>query len=117
MTRRRTPDVATLAIGSVVALAGVLFLLEPLVEPIPVFGVPTPLFVLSVVVLSLGFGLGAVVYCRRGRRLVGLAHATGAVGFGLLVGGTAIGSGVVLLLGVAVLVGGSAFLVEAARRP
>lgn len=109
-------DLASVIVGGFVALAGVLFLLEPLVGQIPVFGVPTPAFVLSASVLTIGFGFGAVVYYRRGHRLFGLAHAVGAGGFGLVVGGTAVGSGSVLMLGVAVLVGGSAFLVSRSSR-
>ena len=107
---------APLVVGALVALAGVLFLLEPLVGPIPLFGVPTPPFVLSAAVLALGFGLGAAVYLRRGRRLVGIAHAIGADGFGLVVSGTALGSGLAFFLGVAVLVGGSVFLVSQSSR-
>ncbi|EMA43327.1 hypothetical protein [Halococcus saccharolyticus] len=116
MTGERDVDPAPLAVGALVGLAGLLFLLEPVVDPIPVLGTPTPPFVLSGAVLTIGFGLGAAVYLRRGRRLIGLAHAVGAGGFGLLVGATALGSGTVLVAGVAVLAGGCAFLVSQVSR-
>lgn len=116
MTTERDIDPASFAVGTLVGLAGVLFLLEPVAGPIRVFGVATPLFVLSAAVLATGFGLGAVVYLRRGHRLIGLAHAVGAGGFGLVVSATALGSGVVLLLGIAVLVGGCVFLVSQLSR-
>lgn len=116
MTGERDVDPAPLAVGALVGLAGLLFLLEPVVDPIPVLGTPTPPFVLSGAVLTIGFGLGAAVYLRRGRQLIGLAHAVGAGGFGLLVGATALGSGTVLVAGVAVLAGGCAFLVSQVSR-
>ena len=116
MTDERDLDPAPFAVGTLVGLAGVLFLLEPVVEPIPIFGTPTPPFVLSGATLAIGFGLGAAVYLRRGRRLIGLAHAIGAGGFGLLVGATALASSTVLVAGVAVLAGGCAFLVGQAAR-
>lgn len=103
-------DPALLVVGAFVAVSGALLLLEPVVDPIGVFGVEVRPFVLSAVVLAAGFGIGAVVFFGRGRRLVGFAHAIGASGFGLLVGATALGSGTLLLGGVAVLVGGCAFL-------
>ena len=116
MTDERDLDPAPLVVGTLVGLAGVLFVLEPVVEPISVFGTPTPPFVLSGAVLAIGFGLGAAAYLRRGRRLIGLAHAVGAGGFGLLVGATALGSGTVLVAGVAVLAGGCAFLIGQTAR-
>ena len=116
MTDERDLDPAPLAVGALVGLAGALFVLEPVVEPVAIFGSPTPAFVLAGAVLAIGFGLGAAVYLRRGRRLIGLAHAVGAGGFGLLVGATALGSGTVLVAGVAVLAGGCAFLIGQTAR-
>jgi hypothetical protein len=108
-------DYASLLVGAFVAVAGVLFLAEPLVDPIALGSTRVRPVALSVVVLSVGFGLGAVVFLRRGARLVGLAHAIGASGWGLVAAGTALGSGLGLILGLAILVGGSVFLVLQAR--
>lgn len=108
-------DYASLVVGAFVGLAGLLFLAEPVVDPLQVGAVTLRPIALSVVVLTVGFAIGAVVYLRRGKRLVGLAHAIGASGWGLVAGATAIGSGTILLLGFAVLLGGSVFLVVQSR--
>jgi hypothetical protein len=108
-------DYASIVVGVFVAVAGVLFLAEPVVDPIALGSLRVRPIALSVVVLSVGFGLGAVVFLRRGDRLIGLAHAIGASGWALVALGTAVGSGLALLLGLAVLVGGSVFLVVQSR--
>ena len=119
MTRsltRQDLDVPSLVVGLFVAAAGVLFLAEPLVDPFQFGSATVRPMALSVVVLTVGFALGAVVYLRRGRRLVGIAHGIGAGGWGLVAAGSAVGSGTALLLGFAVLLGGSVFLVVETRR-
>lgn len=108
-------DVPSLVVGLFVAAAGALFLVEPVVDPLQFGSATVRPMALSVVVLTVGFGLGAVVYLRRGRRLIGIAHGIGAGGWGLVAGGSAVGSGTGLLLGFAVLVGGSIFLVTQTR--
>lgn len=108
-------DYASMVVGVFVAVAGALFLAEPVVDPIALGSVRVRPIALSVVVLSVGFGLGAVVFLRRGDRLIGLAHAIGAGGWALVALGTAFGSGLALLLGLAVLIGGSVFLVVQSR--
>lgn len=103
-----------LVVGAFVACAGVLMLAQPVVGRVDLGGVRIPAFLLSTGVLSAGFALGAIVYLRRGKRLVGIGHAVGAVGFGFLF--VASGVGVVALwLGIAVLVGGALFLAAESR--
>ena len=109
-------DGPSLVVGSLVALAGGLFLVEPVVDPIRVFESTIRPIALSVIVLTVGFGLGALLYGRRGRRLIGFAHAIAAVGFGFFAGAMAVGSQLFLFGGVVVLVGGSAFLVARTSR-
>lgn len=110
------PDYASMVVGTLVGVAGLLFLAEPVVDPVAVGGARIHMLALSVLVLTVGFALGAVVYLRRGERLIGIAHAIGAGGWGLVAGATALGSSAALFLGFAVLVGGSVFLVVETRR-
>jgi hypothetical protein len=110
------PDYASMVVGTFVGVAGLLFLAEPVVDPVAVGGARIRLIVLSVFVLTAGFALGAGVYLRRGDRLIGIAHAIGAGGWGLVAGATALGSGATLFLGFAVLIGGAVFLVVEVRR-
>jgi hypothetical protein len=60
-------DAGPAAVGCVVALAGALFLAEPLVGPVPVGGRDVPVAALSFVVLAVAFDLGAVVFYRWSR--------------------------------------------------
>lgn len=110
-------DPGPLLVGSVVGLAGLLLFLQPSIRTLPVFGREMPLFVLSVGVLSLGLALGAVLYFQRGQRLVWIAHAVGAVGFGLLFAGSGVGSLLFVWLGLAVVLGGVVFLAAESRDP
>jgi hypothetical protein len=112
----RGVDVPSLVVGALVACAGGLFLVEPVIDPIAVFDGTIRPIALSAIVLTFGFGLGAVLYDRRDRRLIGLAHAIAAVGFGLLAGAMAVGSQFLLFGGVVALVGGSAFLITQVSR-
>ncbi|MES3516692.1 MAG: hypothetical protein PPP58_03400 [Natronomonas sp.] len=99
-------DPAPLVVGGFVGIAGLLFLVEPVVDPIDVgVGAIRPV-ALSALFLTTGFLLGAVVYLRRGDRLVGGAHAVAGVGWGVSIAGFVVGSGAVLFLGIAVIVGG-----------
>jgi hypothetical protein len=102
----RDLDPAPLAVGALVGLAGALFLAQPL-GPVRVAGQPFQPVVLSTAALASGFGLGGAVFLRRGRRLVGLAHAVGAFGWGLVALASGIGSLAALWLGLAVVIGGS----------
>ena len=113
----RDLDYGSILVGLLVGLAGLLFLAEPLVGPLELGGLRVRPVALSTVVLALGFGLGGVVYLRRGRRLIGVAHGVGAVGWGLLAVAPAVGSEVALLLGLAVVIGGSvALFLQTSRR-
>jgi hypothetical protein len=112
----RDIDYGSAAVGTLVGLAGLLFLVEPVVGPLALGGLRVRPVALSTVVLALGFGLGGVVYLRRGQRLIGIAHAVGAVGWGLLALAPAFGSETALVLGLAVVVGGAVALVVQGSR-
>lgn len=109
-------DYAPLVIGAFVAASGVLFLVEPYVEPVEFGGIRARPVALSAVALAVGLVFGAVVYLRRGRRMVGIAHAIGGVGWGLAIAGTVVAEGLLLFAGFAVVVGGSLFLVAESRK-
>ncbi len=104
-------DPVPAVIGLAVGAGGLLFLAEPLVDPVAVGGTRLPVAFLSVVVVAAGLLFGGGAYVRRGRRRIGLAHAVGGVGWALVAVGTALGSGVVLFAGFAVLLGGCLWLV------
>ncbi|MFC6834923.1 hypothetical protein [Halomarina ordinaria] len=103
------------AVGVLVGLAGALVLAQPL-GPFSLAGRRVMPMVLSTVALTAGFALGAVVYHRRGRRFVALAHGVGALGWGLVVLAAGVGSVLVLFVGFAVVLGGTLFLVSETRR-
>lgn len=103
------------AVGVVVGVGGLCFLLEPLVGTVALGGVRVRPVALSVVVLAVGFCLGAVVFRRRGHRRFALAHAVFGlvwIGFGV---GTAVRSGPVVVGAVVVAVAGAGFLIARAR--
>ncbi|GGM32015.1 hypothetical protein [Haloarcula argentinensis] len=103
------------AVGTLVGLSGLLFLLTPVVEPIAVGSLQVSTVALSAVVLTLGLALGTVVFARRGRRLFAIAHGVFAVAWALLVLGPLLGQEALLLAGVVVLVAGAGFLVSQSR--
>jgi hypothetical protein len=109
-------DPASVVVGTLVGIAGVLLFGTPTVRAVSVLGTRVPTFVLSAGVLSLGFAVGAPVYLLRGFRLRGVAHLVGAVGFGALFFAAGVGSLGLLALGVAVVVGGALFLVTETRK-
>jgi hypothetical protein len=117
---RRPPlrelDPAPLVVGGFVGLAGLLFLAEPVVDPVEVAGLRLPMFALSAVALVVGLDLGAVVFLVRGNRLVGLAHGVAGGGFTLFLLGGVLGSGILLLAGVLVVGGGALALAAESRR-
>lgn len=108
-------DPASLVVGTIVGVAGLLLLLQPTVRVVTVLGTRVPTFVLSSGVLALGFAVGAPVYLRRGLRLRGIAHLIGAVGFGALFFAAGFDSLALLWLGMAVVIGGALFLVAETR--
>jgi hypothetical protein len=109
-------DLGPPLVGTFVAVAGALTLAEPVVGPVVVGPLRVRPIALGAAVLAAGLSLGSVVFYRRGQRLVAIAHAIGGVGWIGVVAGTALGSGVVLFAGLAVLLGGSLFLVAETRR-
>ncbi|MEF8790648.1 MAG: hypothetical protein V5A61_11035 [Haloarculaceae archaeon] len=114
--RLRGLDYGPLAVGTLVGLAGLLFLLEGVIDPVAVGALRVRPVALSAVLLALGLDLGAFVFLGRGRRLVGLAHAIGGAGFTALVIAVAIDSGTLAVSAVLVLGGGMLFLVYELRR-
>lgn len=112
----RDVDYASLVVGAFVATSGALFLVEPYVDPLVFVGIRARPIALSAVALAAGLAIGAAVYFRRGRRMVGIAHAIGGVGWGLAVAGTVVAEGLLLFAGFAVVIGGSLFLVAESRK-
>lgn len=113
----RRPDAAGAVVGSVLALAGALFLLQGVLDWLVIGSLRVRPLALSVVALAVGFCLGGVLFLRQGRRLLGVGHAGMGAGWGLSILGTVTGSGLALLGGVGLIVGTSFFLVaEAGRR-
>lgn len=108
--RMRGLDYRSLAVGVLVGLAGLSFLLEGVVDPVPVGGSRVRPVALSAVLLAVGLDVGAAVFLRRGRWLVGLAHAIGGAGFSALVVAVAAGSGTLAVSAVVFLGGGMLFL-------
>lgn len=103
------------AVGTIVGLGGLCFLLEPVVGPVPVGGMRVRPVALSVLALAVGFSLGAVVFYRRDRRLFALAHGVFGLAWAGLVVGTLVGAGWLLVGAVLLVVAGSAFLVGQLR--
>jgi hypothetical protein len=108
-------EAGPVAVGTLVGLAGLTFLLEPLVGPLPVGGLRVRPVALSAVVLAAALLLGAVVFYRRGRRLFALAHGVFGLAWAAVVAGTATGSGTLLVGGVVLVIAGCGFLVGQAR--
>lgn len=102
------------AVGALVGLAGLLFLLEPVVGPVPVAGLRVRPVALSAAVLAVALSVGAVVFYRRGRRLLALAHGVFGLAWAGVVLGTATGSGTLLVGGVVLVIAGCGFLVSQA---
>jgi hypothetical protein len=116
MTATLDLEPGPVAVGILVGLSGLLFLLTPVVEPVAVGSLQVSTVALSAVVLTLGFALGTVVFARRGRRLFAIAHGVFAVAWALLVLGPLLGQEALLLAGVVVLVAGAGFLVSQSRQ-
>ena len=116
MTATLDLEPGPVAVGVLVGLSGLLFLLTPVVEPVAVGSLQVSTVALSAVVLTLGFALGTVVFARRGRRLFAIAHGVFAVAWALLVLGPLLGQEALLLAGVVVLVAGAGFLVSQSRQ-
>mgnify|MGYP006876430766 CR=1 FL=1 len=108
-------DAGPLLVGTFVGLAGLLFLIEPVVQPVSIGGLEVRMVALSAVSLVVGLNLGAVVFLYRGQRLVGMAHGVAGVGFGAFLVGLAVGSGTVIFIGVLVVVGGMLALAAQSR--
>lgn len=109
-------DPGPLVTGAFVGLAGLLFLLQPVVPFVRVGALRVRPVALSALALAIGLWIGAAVSLRRGKRLVGGAHAVGAVGWSGIVLGTAAGNGTLLLGSVVALVVGMVALAVESRR-
>ena len=103
------------AVGLLVGLGGLLFLLEPVVGPVAIGPVRARPVALSTVVLAAGFCLGAPVFLRRGRRLFAVAHGIFGVAWAGVAVGTAARSEAIVVGAVLLVVAGSGFLVVRAR--
>jgi membrane protein HdeD len=108
-------DPPSALVGVLVGAGGLCFLLEPVIDPVSIFGTAIRPIALSAIFLTVGFGIGAVLYARRAARLIAIAHAVAAGGFGLLAAAMGVGSQLLLFGGVLLLVAGSAFLITQAR--
>lgn len=111
----RDLDLGPLVVGTFVGLAGLFFLLEPVVGPVALGDLQVRMVALSAVSLVVGLNLGAAVFLSRGQRLVGMAHGVAGVGFGAFLLGLAVGSGTLSLAGVLVVVGGMLALAAQSR--
>jgi hypothetical protein len=110
-------DPAPLVVGALMALAAVLFLAQPFVAPIPLGGVDVPIAAFSFVALAVALDVGAVLFYWQGEETAAMVHGVAGLGWTLLVVGTALGGGLLWLLGLAVVIGGAVFLfVEMSRR-
>jgi hypothetical protein len=109
-------DPGPLVTGAFVGLAGLLFLVQPVLPFVEVGALRVRPVALSALALAVGLWTGAAVYLRRGKRFVGGAHAVGAVGWSGIVLGTAAGNGTLLLGSVVVLVVGMVALAVESRR-
>jgi hypothetical protein len=109
-------DPVPAVIGVAVGVGGLLFLAEPFVEPVPVGGLRLPAAFLSVLFVGAGLLFGCSVYLRRGRWRLGVAHGVGGAGWTFVAVGTVLRSGPLLLVGLAVLVGGCVGLVAMVSR-
>lgn len=98
-----------------VGLAGLLLLLEPVVEPLAVGGARVPAFVLGALVFVAAMALGAVVFARRGRRVAAVVHGGAGAGLLGLVAGPVVGPWL-LVAGVALLVAVGIATVSGRRR-
>lgn len=107
----RSLDLAPVVIGLCIGLGGVLFLLEPVVDPISVAGAELRPMTLSATALAAGLLGGATLYGRRGRDLLAIAHAIGGIGWVLVVAGHLLGVELLLFAGIAVLLAGSLSLI------
>lgn len=109
-------DPVPVVIGVALGVGGLLFIAEPFVEPVPVAGLRLPAAFLSVLFVGAGLLFGCPVYLRRGRWRLGAAHGIGGVGWTFVAVGTVLGSGPLLLVGLAVLVGGCVGLLAMVSR-
>ncbi|WP_435197116.1 hypothetical protein [Natronomonas sp. EA1] len=113
--RGRWPDPASIVVALFVGAAGMLFLVEPVVDPFQFGSLRVRPVALAALVFTVGMLLGAGIYLRRGNRLVGLGHAVVGVSWGLIVAGTAFASELVFYAGIVLLVAGLGWLVTEAR--
>lgn len=104
-------DAAPLIIVACLGAGGLLFLADPLVGPIEVFGVEFRTLVASAIVIAAGLLVGSSVYIRRGRRILGYVHAFGGLGWVLVVLGTLLDSPPLLVAGAITLVVGAVAIV------
>lgn len=115
-TSSESVGIGRYVVGGFVGLAGLLLLAEPVVDPIAVGDARIPMFGLAGVALAIGLDLGAVVFYRAGQRTVAMAHGVAGLGWTFLAVGPILGSGTLLVVGLAVVIGGVLFLVAESRK-
>jgi hypothetical protein len=103
-------------VGSVVGLAGALFIAQPIVGTVPVGGAEIPAFVLAAGVLGVGFGVGSAGFTHRGQIRLAAGHGVAAVAWLALFLGASVGSQGLVVAGVVAIVAGSLFLADSLRR-
>jgi hypothetical protein len=108
-------DPAPVVVGTLMALSAALFLVGPYVDPLSVGGETIPVAAVSFVALAVALDAGAVLFYFQGARSAALAHGVAGSGWTLLVVGPLLGSGLLLVLGLAVVIGGAVFLVVTVR--
>jgi hypothetical protein len=112
----RQVDPVPAVVGTLMSLAAVLFLVEPFADPVSLGGDAVPVVAFSFVAFAVALDAGAVLCYWQGERTAATVHGVAGAGWTLLVLGPVVGSGLVWLLGLAVVVGGAVFLfVEASR--
>jgi len=109
-------EAGPVAVGTLVGLAGLLFLSAPVVDPVPIGSLRVHPLALSVVVLAVGFALGTVVFYRRGQRLFAFAHGIFGLAWVGIAAGTAVGSGTLVIGAVMLVVAGCGFFVSRSAR-
>lgn len=111
-----TVDFGRLIVGGLVGLSGLLLLAEPIVDPVAVGSMRVPMFGLAAVTLATGLDIGAVVFYRRDRWTIAMAHGVAGLGWTFLAAAPLLGSETLLLVGLLVVVGGMLFLGAETRK-
>lgn len=108
----RGVEPAPLVVGGFMALAGLLFVANPFLAPVPVDGVDVPVVAFSFVALAVALDFGALLFYWQGELTAAKVHGIAGVGWTLVVVGPALGSGPLWIAGLVVVIAGAVFLVS-----